>query len=86
MKALREAGVNVPEFVEIVPDMGLVPEAFGEVVLVKSSGLGASNDKGMELRRASDVRFRAPESYPDDHPGRHGPMFAQRFIERNHVG
>jgi len=81
MKALREAGVNVPDFVEITPDMGRLPESLGEIVLVKASGFGASNDRGMELRRAADVRFRAPESYPDDHPGRFGPMFAQRFID-----
>lgn len=81
MNALRNVGVNVPDFVEITPDTTLSPETLGEIVLVKASGYGASNDRGIELCWTRDVRWRAPETYPENHPGRNGPMFAQRFVD-----
>ena len=33
------------------------------------------------LRRTATVRYRGPEEFPDWHPGRHAPMFAQYFID-----
>jgi hypothetical protein len=31
--------------------------------------------------RREAVRFQPKEAFPDDHPGRYGPMLAQRFID-----
>jgi hypothetical protein len=35
----------------------------------------------MVLMPREQVRFLPREAYPRDHPGRYGPMFAQRFID-----
>ena len=49
-------------------------------VVVKPSDALASFGSGIELRRTQDVRYRAPDEYPEGHPGRKAPMVAQKFI------
>jgi hypothetical protein len=77
----RAAGVPTPESVEITPDVALPEAAFGSHVVVKPGHSLASGGSHMTLMRREAVRFRAPESYPDNHPGRQGPMYAQRFVD-----
>lgn len=75
---LRERGLPVPAFVELVPDVRLDPAEWGDYVVVKP----AYGRRGafVWIHRTDRVRFKPPESYPEDHPGRLGPMLAQRFI------
>jgi hypothetical protein len=81
MRRLTEAGMPVPEFEEIGPETTLSPEAYGPYVIVKPSFELASWGQGVELRRTGEVRYRPPSDYPSEHPGRHGPMIAQKFID-----
>jgi hypothetical protein len=77
----KAAGVPVPPSVEITPDVNLPEVAFGSHVVVKPGYSTASQGHHMTLMRREAVRFQPRESYPQDHPGRYGPMFAQRFID-----
>jgi hypothetical protein len=77
----KAAGLPVPESVEITPDL-ILPEAlFGSHVLVKPGFSLSSHGRDITLMRREAVRFRPRETYPQDHPGRHAPMIAQRFID-----
>jgi len=75
---LREIGVGVPDWEVIAPDTRLDPDRWGPYVVVKPE-LGR---KGAEVRikKTSKVRYKAPEDFPDTHPGRKAPMLAQRFV------
>jgi glutathione synthase/RimK-type ligase-like ATP-grasp enzyme len=77
----KAAGLPVPEFVEITPDAALPAAVFGPVVVIKPGFSEASHGHHMTLMHREAVRFVARESYAQDHPGRYGPMFAQRFID-----
>jgi hypothetical protein len=76
----RAAGVPSPESAEITPGI-VLPEAFGPFVVVKPGHSLASHGSHMALMRREAVRFQPREGFPPDHPGRFGPMFAQRFID-----
>ncbi len=75
---LRAIGVPVPDWVEIGPDTKLDPEEWGPYVVVKPE-LGR---KGAEIRikRTERVRFKPEQDFPEGHPGRKAPHFAQRFV------
>jgi hypothetical protein len=75
------AGLPVPPSVEITPNMSLPEAVFGSHVVVKPGYSIASHGHNMTLMRREAVRFQPQQSYPDDHPGRYGPMFVQRFID-----
>jgi hypothetical protein len=77
----KAAGVPVPESVEITPDVVLPEEMFGLYVVVKPGFSQSSYGQDITLMRREAVRFRPRETYPHDHPGRQGPMYAQRFID-----
>lgn len=81
MRRLAEAGLPVPRFEAIRPETKLSEADFGRYVVIKPSYELASWGQGVELHRTAEVRYRPPEDYPADHPGRHGPMVAQRFID-----
>jgi hypothetical protein len=81
MRRLADAGIPVPKFEAIRPDTKLLEADYGPYVVVKPSFELASWGQGVELRRTVDVRYRPPEDYPQDHPGRRGPMIAQTFID-----
>jgi hypothetical protein len=81
MHRLTEAGMPVPEFEEIGPETKLSAATYGPYTIVKPSFELASWGQGIELRRTEDVRYRPPSDYPSEHPGRHAPMIAQRFID-----
>jgi hypothetical protein len=81
MRRLAAAGLPIPRFEVIGPGTRLSPEDYGPYVLVKPSYALASYGQGIELLRTSKLRYRAPSEFPDWHPGRHAPMFAQQFID-----
>jgi hypothetical protein len=75
---LARLGVPVPEWTTIAPDTVLDPLHWGPYVVVKP----ALGRKGAEIyiKRAGRVRYRPPESFPEQHPARRAPLLAQRFI------
>jgi hypothetical protein len=75
------AGIPVPPSVEITPGVKLPQAVFGAHVVVKPGYSTASHGHHMTLMRREAVRFQPRESYPEDHPGRYGSMYAQRFID-----
>lgn len=85
IRALSVGGVSVPHFEEIVPETRLDPAVYGPLVLVKPSFALASWGQGVELLHTETVRYRPREDYPEHHPGRWGPMIAQRFIDCGHA-
>jgi hypothetical protein len=77
-RQLDAYGLPVPKWTEITPDTLLDPKAWGPYVVVKPShgGRGAY----VWIHKTGRVRFKPPGDYPDDHPGRSGPMIAQKFV------
>jgi len=81
MERLASAGMPVPAFEEIRPETVLSPEIYGPYVVVKPAFAFSSWGQGIELKRTETVRYRPPSDYPVEHPGRYGPMIAQKFID-----
>jgi len=81
MSRFRAAGLPVPAFAEITPDVVLPEQMFGSHVVVKPGFSLASQGQNITLMRREAVRYQPREAYPIDHAGRHGPMLAQRFID-----
>jgi hypothetical protein len=81
MHRLAAAGLPIPAFEVIGPNTRLSADDYGPFVLVKPSYSFASFGQGIELCRTSTLRYRAPAEFPEWHPGRHAPMFAQKFID-----
>jgi hypothetical protein len=79
MRRLADAGMPVPQFEEIRPETILSTDVYGPYVVVKPTYKLASWGQGVELRHTAHVRYRPPSEYPADHPGRRGPMVAQKF-------
>ncbi len=77
----KAAGLPVPARVEITPNFEMPETKFGSFVVVKPGFSESSHGQFITLMRREAVRFQAKESYPEDHPGRYGPMVAQRFID-----
>jgi hypothetical protein len=75
------AGLAVPATVEIAPGVVLPEAAFGSHVVVKPGHAEASHGHHMTLMRRDAVRFLPMSAYPQDHPGRYAPMYAQRFVD-----
>lgn len=81
LSRFKAAGLPVPAFTEITPNVVLPWEVFGPLVVVKPGFSAASHGHHMTLTRPTTVQFQPREAYPDGHPGRYGPMFVQRFID-----
>jgi hypothetical protein len=81
MGRLVAAGLPVPQFEVIGPDTQLSENVYGPFVIIKPSYSLASFGQGIELRRTHSARYRAPNDFPENHPGRKGPMIAQKFID-----
>lgn len=82
VRRLHAAGVPVPMTLVMHPGMGpLDPRVWGRHVIVKPTDLyTSSKGLGIQLMRTERVRYRAPEEYPEGHPGRLGEMVVQQFI------
>ena len=85
METLVRGGLPVPRFEEIRPETVLSEEVYGPFTVVKPSHALASWGQGIELMRTRDVRYRPPATFPADHPARHAPLIAQRFIDCGHA-
>lgn len=72
------AGLPLPRWTVIEPATRLDPAEWGEWVVLKPAR--GSRGRGVTIARAAEVRYQPPESYPPEHPGRRGPMLAQRYI------
>jgi hypothetical protein len=77
----QAAGLPVPPTAEIIPNIELPESRFGSYVVVKPEASEASAGEFIKLMRREAVRYQSMESFPEDHPGRYGPMLAQRFID-----
>jgi hypothetical protein len=77
-KRLEANGLPVPKWVEISAERALDPREWGPYVVVKPSH--GKRGAYVLMQRTGRVRFRAAAELPEDHPARHGPMLAQRFI------
>jgi hypothetical protein len=77
---LRAAGVPVPEWEIISPEREVDVTRFDEIVVVKPASI-SSYGRGVELRQTRNLRYRSEDEYPPGHPGRLGPMLAQKFID-----
>ena len=77
----QTAGLPVPASAEITPDPDLPERTFGPYVVVKPGFSESSRGQSITLMRREAVRFQSKKSFPADHPGHDGPMFAQRFID-----
>jgi hypothetical protein len=81
VRRLAAAGVPVPRTAILTPDLVIDPAEWGEFVIVKPTDiLSSSHGHGIQLKRASRVRFIPPNGYPPSHPGRWGPMMVQQYI------
>jgi hypothetical protein len=81
MARMAAAGLPVPAFAEVTPNLVLSEQAFGSHVVMKPGHSLSSHGQDITLMRRETVRYRPPEQFPPDHPGRLGPMFVQRFID-----
>jgi len=83
VQRLHAAGVPVPRTLVMHSGMGrLDPAIWGRHVIVKPTDIKTSSKgRGIQLMRTERVRYRAPQEFPDDHPGRLGPMIVQQFID-----
>jgi glutathione synthase/RimK-type ligase-like ATP-grasp enzyme len=81
MARMAAAGLPVPAFAEITPDVELSEQTFGSHVVVKPGYSLSSQGDDITLMRRDKVRYRPREQFPPEHPGRYGPMYAQQFID-----
>lgn len=82
MRRLGAAGLPVLKSAVLTPELTLEDPNWGELVVLKPLALGySSHGLGVSVQRRARVRYRAPQDYPADHPGRHGPMMVQRFVD-----
>lgn len=78
MSVFDKAGLPVPGWTEIVPGIKLDPAIWGPYVVVKPSH--GKRGAFVRITKTGRVHYTAPADYPEDHPGRRGPMIAQRYI------
>jgi hypothetical protein len=82
LSRLDAAGLPVPRTAILTPDLELDPAVWGEIVVLKPTDIATSSQGiGINLMRTSRVRYRSPQEYPADHPGRLGPMMVQQYID-----
>jgi hypothetical protein len=80
IEALQAIGVSAPRTALIGPGFEADPSEWGDVVLVKPALPGSTFGKFIHLVRTERLRYRAPDTYPANHPARHAPMLAQEFV------
>jgi len=77
-KRLEAYGLPVPKWIEISAETALDPQEWGAYVVVKPSH--GKRGAYVWVHRTGRVRFKPPREFPEGHPGREGPMIAQKFI------
>ncbi len=88
LRRLRQLGIPVPMSEILTPGTRLDPALWGPVLLLKPLGQRwTSHGLGMSLVPTEKLRYRPPQDYPADHPGRHTPFMVQNFIDTGkHAG
>jgi hypothetical protein len=81
IERFRAAGLPVPPTAEIKPNVDLPRTDFGSYVVVKPGFSESSRGQFITLMRRDAVSFQPRERFAQDHPGRYGPMLAQKFID-----
>lgn len=81
MARLRAAGLPVPHYEKVGPQTVYDPAVYGPYAILKPSFDRASFGRGIQLVRAKSWRYRGPQDWPEDHPGRRAPMILQKFVE-----
>jgi hypothetical protein len=81
MARMAAAGLPVPAFAELTPDLVLSEQRFGSHVVVKPGHSLSSYGRDITVMRREMVRYRPPDQYPEDHSGFYAPMVVQRFID-----
>jgi len=71
-RELDAHGLPVPKWTEIRPDTALDPAEWGPYAVVKPSR--GKRGAFVRIARTGRVRYRPMPEYPEDHPGRWGPM------------
>jgi hypothetical protein len=78
MQRMQNAGLPVPRWTEITPDLKLDEKEWGPAVIVKPSFGGGNRE--ITLMPVDEVRYQAPQEFSEDHRARIGPLIAQQFI------
>ncbi len=79
---LSAVGIPVPKGIVLEPNLELDPDEWGEFVIVKPlDAMKAHSGLGVNLVRTVKLHYRPPKDYPEEHPGHHGPMLAEQFID-----
>ena len=74
--------IRVPKWTYLRPETKLSEQEWGRYVIVKPIAFGkATYGRGVELARTSALKFKLPMQFSKTHPGRHGLMIVQEFIE-----
>jgi len=68
MARMAAAGLPVPAFAEITPNLVLSEQAFGSHVVMKPGHSLSSHGQDITLMRRETVRYRPPDQFPPDHP------------------
>jgi hypothetical protein len=80
LQRLVEAGVPVPEFAVLNDNIELDPDRFGQVVMVKPTGL-TSHGSGIEMMRTSALAGSRWRNHPAVRAAGDDPLIVQRFID-----
>lgn len=78
MQRMEAAGLPVPRWTVIEPETRLDESEWGPAVIVKPAFGGQNRD--INLVPTGSVRYQKPDTFPENHRGRLGPMIAQQFI------
>ena len=81
IRGLAEGGMTVPVFEPLTPNTRIDPNVFGPLTILKPNYDLASYGTGVELHRTASVRYRAPDAFPDWHPGSKDIMLVQRYVD-----
>src|SRR5262249_43960518 len=81
LERFRAAGLPIPPTAEIKQNVDLPRASFGSYVVVKPGYSESSGGQFITLMRREAVSLQPRERFAQDHPGRFGPMLAQKFID-----
>ncbi|MDX1379225.1 MAG: hypothetical protein R3307_10270 [Anaerolineales bacterium] len=81
LQRLAAAGIPVPQWVLLEETTVLDPAEWGPTVAIKPATGRSRQGRGVQFVVTENVRFLSPDSLPERHLGRFGPMFVQQFID-----
>ncbi|MDP1701230.1 MAG: hypothetical protein Q8L53_09805 [Aestuariivirga sp.] len=75
-------GIPAPLTTVLGPDTKLDPATWGSHVFLKPTSMRfASRGLGIAVVATEHLKYRPPESFPEDHAGRHTKFIVQQFID-----